>query len=122
MQGVAPSSVYFYLGLTLKPGAGSSPRRAGSTDSDGANSGASNGGDGSSPSGGPQRRTSGGGGASGGRQVAGEGDVVVVFPHLRPRLSLLRQAYQQLQPLLQYDMEAMAAPARGDAAGGAPAQ
>lgn len=38
--------------------------------------------------------------------VAEGGEVEVVFPSLRPRLALLRQVYQQLQPLLECDLAA----------------
>ncbi|KAI3425997.1 hypothetical protein D9Q98_007965 [Chlorella vulgaris] len=96
---VTPASVHFYVGLTLKP----EPTNNNSS------------GDGSSTGSGSSiapplawagankqisRRLS-------GRRLAGDsgGEVEVIFPSLRPRLTLLRQVYQQLQPLLQADLE-----------------
>jgi hypothetical protein len=89
-EAVTPASVHFYIGLPLKEEA-----QPGSTGSGG-------GGSKRAPS---SRRLSGGGG----RRLAGDdgGVVEVVFPSLRPRLALLRQVYQQLQPLLQADLEAV---------------
>lgn len=99
-EAVTPASVHFYIGLPLKqqaqPGSGASStagclKRAASSS-----------------------RLSGGGG----RRLAGDdgGEVEVVFPSLRPRLALLRQVYQQLQPLLQADLDAV----KGEADAAAP--
>lgn len=91
MQELTPTSVYFYIGLALKP--------------------QSNGGAGNGSSGGHKGGDGGSGGrliGAAGRRIAGDegGEVEVVFPSLRPRLALLRQVYQQLQPLLECDLAA----------------
>ena len=117
-QDVTATRADFYLALPLRPDAqpsrGSSPTPGG-------------GGGGPDPAGG----ASGGGGLRR-RRLAGNSkrleaedcEVQVVFPRLRPRLSLLRQVYQQLSPLLATDLEALRAGAAGQpaAAQAAPGQ
>lgn len=66
-------------------------------------------GEGSSIEGARHAPTSAGGGR---RLIADGGEVEVCFPRLRPRLNLLRQVYQQLQPLLTTDLEAVAGDAQ----------
>ena len=94
MQEVTSTSATFYLGLLLKPDIQQEQQQHGGS----SQYGGSGGGPPSGAGGGRRRR----------RLSAGEGSgaVEVVFPCLRPRLSLLRQVYQQLQPLLQADLDA----------------
>ena len=104
------TSATFYLGLLLKPDIQQQQQQQEQQQQQHGGSsqyGGSGGGPPSGAGGGRRRR----------RLSAGEGSgaVEVVFPCLRPRLSLLRQVYQQLQPLLQADMDAAQAAA---AAGG----
>ena len=114
LQEVSATRADFYLALSLRPDA---PRplarsRSGSPACDGAAA---------SSSLQPRRRGSLVGGAS--KRLAGEGcEVEVVFPCLRPRLSLLRQVYQQLQPLLQADLETLQQGTEAAAAGAAAQQ
>ncbi|KAL4423265.1 hypothetical protein ABPG77_004534 [Micractinium sp. CCAP 211/92] len=85
---VTSTSVHFWLGLMLKKAA-------------------ADGGAGAAASAeGLQHALSSTGG--GRRLIADGGEVEVAFPTLRPQLNLLRQVYQQLQPLLTTDLDAVA--------------
>lgn len=87
-QEVTSTSVHFWLGLMLKKAA-------------------ADGGAGAAASAeGLQHALSSTGG--GRRLIADGGEVEVAFPTLRPQLNLLRQVYQQLQPLLTTDLDAVA--------------
>lgn len=85
-QEVTATSVHFWLGLMLKKAAA----------------------DGGAGGGGGAEGAHASGGRGGRRLIADGGEVEVAFPRLRPRLNLLRQVYQQLQPLLSTDLEAVA--------------
>ncbi|PRW33909.1 phosphatidylinositol N-acetylglucosaminyltransferase subunit H [Chlorella sorokiniana] len=98
---VSATRADFYLALPLQPDSqpsrGSSPAPA-----NGSAAAAAAGGDSSSSL---RRRRQLAGGSK--RLEVGEDcEVQVVFPRLRPRLSLLRQVYQQLSPVLAHDLEA----------------
>lgn len=105
LQDVSTTRADFYLALPLRAADGersSSVSPSGGRPADG----------GSSSGAALRQRRHGGGGAARGastRCLAAEGgrEVDVVFPSLRPRLSLLRQVYQQLSPLLAADLESL---------------
>lgn len=105
----------FYLALPLRPDA--QPSRGGSPTPGSGGSGSPDPAD----AGGLRRRRLVGNSK---RLEAEDCEVQVVFPRLRPRLSLLRQVYQQLSPLLANDLEALQAGAAGQPAAeaAAPAQ
>lgn len=101
-QDVSATRADFYLALPLQPCGG--PERSSGADSSPNGS--------STPSGGAarQRHTAAlKAGRGGSKRLTAEGgcEVAVVFPRLRPRLSLLRQVYQQLSPLLAADLESL---------------
>lgn len=97
----------FFLALPLRPDSqpsrGSSPTPGNAQPGDGNANGGGNGRESSSL----RRRRQLAGGSK--RLEAEDVEVQVVFPRLRPRLSLLRQVYQQLSPLLAHDLEALRA-------------
>ena len=99
----------FYLALTLRADASPEHSRGGSPAGDGGSPGSGA----VRPSAGGVRRRGlsaalGGSGGGGTKRLAAEGcEAEVVFPCLRPRLALLRQVYQQLQPLLQNDLDSL---------------
>ncbi len=109
-QEVSATRADFYLALPLQP---DSPSSRNSSPTPGSKTAAGNGtavpgsaagGAGSSSL---RRRRQLAGGSK--RLEAEDCEVQVVFPRLRPRLSLLRQVYQQLSPLLAHDLEALRA-------------
>lgn len=107
LQEVSATRADFYLALPLQPDSqpsrGSSPTPGNGSTGNGSTAAA----DSSSSSSLRRRRQLAGGSKR--LEVGEDCEVQVVFPRLRPRLSLLRQVYQQLSPLLAHDLESLRA-------------
>lgn len=105
-QEVSATRADFYLALPLQPD--SQPSRGSSpTPGNGSTGNGSTAATDSSSSSLRRRRQLAGGSKR--LEVGEDCEVQVVFPRLRPRLSLLRQVYQQLSPLLAHDLESLRA-------------